>query len=378
MAKMASISHITVRPAPFTLKGSLFNYSYPFFLVLLLAPLAYRSLFSALPFTANPWIALHMSYLDYGFIKRGFVATVLDILGLESRAEIVTYTALSLGIFLYLFLSYSEKIAKSAIDSQQWAIFLFLTVNPLSLFNVSWDAGRSDILGFILFVLSIKFINKNIAATTFFCCLGILNHEIYALLYLPALFLKLLSTSGSAKKYSRSACLLFFSSVTFLLLFMYGKYEEGEKALAALQQSAIGPVDTGIWIRTMTDNFQLCMNFYKGANFFQNYFFPFAYFLGCIYILHAIVERCDAKKKLIIFAPLLAVTPLSMMGVDVLRWLSLAFMAAVILAGEESDSGVRISIRKNALVFLAILICAGLIIGPIGIYEAFPLQKRLL
>ena len=137
-------------------------------------------------------IAQYMvNYFDYGFIKRGFVGTVLY--WVTSKTYLISFTAVKVTMVIlttlfFVMLIYNvNKHLKHSIDNSTNAVIRALVaISPFTAFQFSFDVGRFDIICIFLLICAINcIIKRKVFFAISMCAIGILIHESFAIYALP-------------------------------------------------------------------------------------------------------------------------------------------------------------------------------------------------
>ena len=138
-----------------------------FFLIFIIGNLSFFE-FKDLNFNVKPWVrdSYLLNYYDYGFIKRGFVGTILGIRindveilkpdlilskDFQTLINLFSLVLISTIIIQYLILlnKLPEKFKK---------ILIILAISPFAFLNFGYDAARFDQLGIFFFLLFFTFL----------------------------------------------------------------------------------------------------------------------------------------------------------------------------------------------------------------------------
>lgn len=190
---------------------------------------------------ANKWILrgitsfgrvwhFYVNYFDFGFIRRGFVGTILTITGINRLFDNTYINAVFihtlvvlflLGIITYFFLKQNPKLDSLTIAS----VFL----SPAFILQASFVTSALDNFLFLIVLFNSLFV-KRIYLFCLLIFLGIISHEIF-LFTIPAQILCFSirlngNTKLSIKKVIRSKPFIFSCLTTLIslaLLYFFGK-----------------------------------------------------------------------------------------------------------------------------------------------------------
>ncbi len=132
-----------------------------------------------------------VNYFDYGFIKRGFVGTVLY--WITSKSYLISFTVVKVtmvisttSFFLAIIYFINKRLIHSADSFTNAVIRSFVSISPFTAFQFSFDVGRFDIICIFILLCAIDCILKR---KFFFaislCAVGILIHESFVIYALP-------------------------------------------------------------------------------------------------------------------------------------------------------------------------------------------------
>ena len=132
------------------------------------------------------------SYSDFGYIKRSFVGSIIDLF-LNEKLRLNLYTILFfsfivLFLLIYQFLKFSNIFFR-ANKNNLYPLIIF-TFSPALLFYFFYDLGRLDQINFIILMLILfhlynKKNNFNFFYISSLNILGVLVHEAYLLFQFP-------------------------------------------------------------------------------------------------------------------------------------------------------------------------------------------------
>lgn len=334
------------------------------------------------------------SYSDFGYIKRSFTGSVIDIFlneNLRLNLNIILFLSfIFLFLLIYQFLKFSIIFSRTnKYNLNPLIIFLF---SPVIIFNFFYDLGRLDqinylILFLILFHLYEKKYEFNFFYISFLNIIGVLIHEAYLLFQFPLIFAFTIYYSNKTKflKIFDSKVLysLIIMSIAALITIKYGYIENFDlneiKNLYStnsnfkLAESPINTFDPSrdpfierIQIQNMPFNSFFYDSHFSTFNLFVSYFLILLPLISIIYFYWINIFKKSNHKNfeiVLIFISCFVVTIIAsflMSFIDHYRYISgtilMLFISSLILIKEQDldlnyDS---IIFRKNYL-FISIL-----------------------
>jgi hypothetical protein len=122
---------------------------------------------------------LFVSYGDFGFVRRGFVGTILSTLNLRaafSNDYNYAYSVYLIQLIILYALVIRVFLKTGAANNAVFTVVFFLS--PAFFLQAGYLSGTQDITVLILTITAI-FYAKNLAAVTAICVVGILVHELF-------------------------------------------------------------------------------------------------------------------------------------------------------------------------------------------------------
>lgn len=322
------------------------------------------------------WNTSHyaVNYFDFGFVKRGLVGSFYYLLFDElTQKSLLIYQVSMLIVSLGMCFLFFKKIGY-----ENSFLFLLFIISPATVMQFSSDLGRFDSLLLCFFLLSILCL-KNRYAFCFFSCLGVLTHEIYIFLFLPASFLLFLGQGKEIKGASKffkeaiSEPLLYAILCFILMVLLFGKYEDGHsKFMLMLSQKMpvpeLGdiPVHSSFWVwtRDIADN--LNFTFIKFSQpILVTYYLVLLVGLG-LYFKFLKVPLLKFHYLLIILTSL----PMFVLGTDWARWISLMYIS-IFVTFVYLNRNIEVTENKKKLIAYSFF-------GPLGVGGISPLALLAL
>ncbi|WP_295718093.1 hypothetical protein [uncultured Halovibrio sp.] len=319
--------------------------------------------------------AYWINYLDYGFVKRATLGTVLELtpfLNVSVKAHIVSALAV-LGVFgVSVFLAEKLRFLNIQVEKKFWYIVILLT-SPASVPHFIYDFGRFDAILLLLFAGSaILFLSQKDWAA---CCISIiatLTHEIYILVFVPFLLLLLFFESVNFKTFVfRSSFFMAGVGIAGAALLFFGKFERGPEMLTSSlnDQSGIAfgemkgePVK--VWTRDLSENLSVVYQHIKNPVNWVSFVI-----LGTVWVMYLKLFLDITKRSSKSFLIVLALTsPLSLffLGIDYARWVAFSIILMVAAVAYLKYKN-EVDLNKPSFCILRVVSVIGIILGPLGI-----------
>ena len=335
-------------------------------------------------------VQYHVSYPDYGFVKRGLLPTLLFPLPKG------WFNAAVMGINVVVLLALSALAAEvvgrcraKLGPRQHLGLAGFLALSPLAFMNLGYDFGRYDAFGLLLLAVSLWQLKQHrVALVAGLTVTAILVHEAYFFYGVPLLFAyDFTCVYGTRRGTGRTSIVMLFKwlrarwvlwvmpLLAGVLIVAYGRVEAGFPSGSGVPDAAQDPWGTSPWrvcTRTLTDNVHHVIRRWT-----HGFYDPFT--LACCAILLAAVclvcvrvYRANRLRPDALLAAPLAVLPLFAVGTDYPRWISLFGIVAVFVIVLQVLEGriVRLHTRDIRSPLTCLLITP---LGPIGYAHIFPM-----
>lgn len=313
----------------------------------------------------HSWMVVHYatSYLDFGFVKRGLVGSLIDLAKVPLDAGGLWWTqGVSLAISLAVIAGYFSSL-RHANRLRLYALFVAL---PTTVLQWAFDFGRFDALLVAIFLASIMCLRRGwVVAVALLCTLGVLIHEVYGVLLCPALlFIRLdanktpLRALAEARRFARANLFLALPFVALVAVAFFGRISLDEASYQAVIQSRIGTVPHAdccyfIWRNHAGESLVHMLTHHGPAKTLLRTTL-FGVWMGAL----AVYLRClqgvwllPSQRGFFALAMVLV-----LQGVDYGRWVSLVSVATFVLACEQRK--VLPAPAKLGWVF---------VLGPIGV-----------
>ncbi len=164
--------------------------------------------------TSRVW-HLYVNYLDFGFIKRGVIGTLLNITGITNLIKnefvlmlLLNYLAATTVLIITLNYLYKNKLFEGG--KILLLIFLF---SPGGIIHYYYWGGNLD--NFLILIFTIILLSeKNIFLIGFMTILGIFCHESFAF-FIPLIML--VSYEKYVKSFSIEKCIIYISFLSIMI-----------------------------------------------------------------------------------------------------------------------------------------------------------------
>lgn len=305
-----------------------------------------------------PSVEMMMSY-KYGFIRRGFLGSVVLLISLIFNINIIKGISLVqfAGEILFcisLILIFEFLLKQCKTQKQENIVILLLSVF-IQMFGFRfylYDWGEPDVYMISLTMLAVLFIlkEKHIFAVVPICCIGEMIHEGYALMFFPIVFALLFysfwletDTAKKRKKFiALSLALLATASLFFYFYFIskpISKYtsnavlEEMQNHCGETLSQLLKDNVKYIWFGADTYSLPLWENGKPTVEFFNRIYCIICAVITCLpsFLFIIIVwisriknykEKKNILSELVCFFSVFTVIPLIIVHADTARWIS--------------------------------------------------------
>lgn len=322
----------------------------------------------------------YVNYFEFGFIKRGLVASVIKALIGYPTVRTVHWIGYSVSMMACVTGAYLIYRMRSYFAGTAFIFFaIFAVFNSATFANLGFHLGWLDHLLIICSFSSLYFIRRHkIFPLIIITVLALLIHEIYLILFFPVIAYIIWFRSDFT---IRQIAYLSLSMVfVLLMLFFFGKiegmtYQEIAKTFD-IQGYTFG--DYGIiWTRDLASNFYYTMDFITTTHYNR----LFSWIIGGLYMVGvfgviisiAIYNNLDLKGYLVILLCSLIIFPIA---IDYSRWYGLMIINAFIYFGFsvfESEKSKPIELMQWHYWIIAVFVIVSMVLGPIGYGRSFPL-----
>ena len=318
-------------------------------------------------FSAFDWkiTQYHVNYIDFGFVKRGLVGTVLypflSAFQTGGMWEIVFLWSLDLACFFLVLILLHRALRHLPAEWSDW-LRVVIIFSPIGIMQYAYDVGRYDhfnylvIAGIIACLMGGRFALASLIMTA-----GILLHEavfFYALpLMIAAIWLK-------RKPLAEAALLAVGPVAAMALVVLFGN--ASAELMARLPAAISGGAE--VWGRSILE---------PAYNFGVRNAIILAVYLALLMGLVLRYAMTSGGPSLMLMLPVICCLPLFGLGIDYFRWVHLMFVAfmstAILLALQAPGRPIAMTTWDKGLV-LALATPA----GPIGVEWGLPLAIKLL
>ena len=326
-----------------------------------------------------------VSYADYGFVRRGLIGSVVDVLfgpmANHRLPQLVLYPAFLIAV-LIIALVFVRRLRLETPQHQLYAAMLLLS--PAFLAHYAYSTGDFNVVLAAIFMVSMILL-KRFWAVVALMIVGMLVHEIFLLAFVPALCVAIFVEDSMSLK--RATAYGALSAVILMFVITFGIPDLTHDQYLRILKEAAPPLPV--------DGYFEITNGVRGnaAYTWKLYHHP-ALWVGIIpaLIYWAFVAVSFFPRK----APSLlqlgymsaAVAPLLMfaLGSDLYRWASLAAVATLVLGGHLAARQYQ-SLFSERPWLVAALTLPWFVLGPFGsacdpdrggCVRAFPMSQFIL
>jgi hypothetical protein len=281
-------------------------------------------------------------FVDYsqGFVRRGLVGTALTVVGLADNPNLVQiFSKLLALVALAILVILAYKLAEQApLGIRPLVTFTIIVASPLYLLSIIRDPGRLDNVAILAGALIYGIYRVNVprswiqtALTAIVLVAATAAQELLFVYLLP--FAVALQARSSSMSSGKTLPRIFIATIPATIVFILSLYQRTPDELvtyvAARTNATTSAADFGSPIWALQQNLQGAIQFTSG---FDNHWLGVAV-NGAAFLVSALALAYISgrwRTSLLLMAYLSAVTlTLSVVGVDSLRWWSLAFVAFV-------------------------------------------------
>lgn len=325
----------------------------------------------------------YINYYDFGFVKRGLVASLIQTFG-HPTVAMIHYTGYVMGLAVCGLGSYLIWKMRDYFGAKSYILFTaFLMFNSGTFTNLGYDLGRFDQLLIICSIASLYFIRQGALIKLIAVSIAaLLIHEMYIILFFPLLLY--VAVYHSEFKWGELGGWVLSVGLVMVFLFFFGKIEgkSVEQIANTIDVEGFQFWKSGIiWTRTLGENLSYTSEYISGYS-------PEAVIrlvFGAVYTLLTLIllTMISTYNKMDWYGfgvILLAGLAIFILAIDYSRWYSLIIINSFLYFGfctlcrGESGKG-QVVLTKPHMAIMSLLLIAGLILGPIGIMRAFPLFK---
>lgn len=356
MAKMTSLEEYVNVVAKYFVPIAVFCYSIPFFHYTL--QYARGGSVDIIDYMSTSYA---VSYFDHGFIRRGLIGTIVQLLPpVNLQVFVFASNTLCFGALLMIVRHAYGSIGSEPSGKVLKALF---AISPFTSFHFGFDVGRFDILNCILVIASIVAVLLHRRLLVLILSLvALLVHEAVFLYGVPLILALMLENRGSDMQSSRMPQFSYYfigAYAALCLALAYMIYKFGNSEMIAASTVGTGQEQ---WARPLVQ--------YRELNVME--WVILGYVLTAIYGWLFVFYKQNKAQVDLIFLATYAPLSLFLLGWDKARWCALIFATVLFVISYKVICykwvvGVR-SLVYGMAVFL-------LPMGPIGISFFFPLIK---
>ena len=340
--------------------------------------------------SVSTWIKgyYYINYIDLGFIKRGFIGTLLKILNITNSNNPTIFVVIIHAIlttFLGLIFWRFAKLCFDQVKLKDKILFysIFL-LSPVMFIRFGYDIGRMDLWCFLISLITIFLISEssfsfllisliiNLSIST-----QILIHEASLLIYIPFILVFYFYKFSDQIYLNFKKLLPIFSIPLFFMisLFLFGRYEPGQESLNLylkdINQELIGSMPMELTY-TLRDNVNFALNSLSFEDLIGGHFLIFSYYIFLLLISFNFVNL-PSYFKVTCFTPIL----LSFLAIDTTRFFALSTICFNLLILIAARGGKLLFTQQNRLIIYTFIFTIFLL-GPWGIQkdDALPLLKH--
>jgi hypothetical protein len=318
--------------------------------------------------------SLSASYQTFGFIKRGLLPTIVNLISPDYIIQIYSVQLMGLGIIIAGLLLINIRKEFSIVHK---GIFLaVILLSPIGIYPYfNFYLGFYDMALIGLLLISISYNNR--PASVFVDIAGLLVHEAYIFLRFPFLIFQLFSLINRKKPYASVLVSIFINSMVFFLIIQsprpgFDELKENYFSHYSSLKSITSPGDMEAFLPlckegTLASNFKIIQQFYftgKAASLY----IPITVSIISIALLGFFTNTISGKNRVLdVMASLFAfVFPLTLclVGGDFGRWLAFSYVLWAIyyfLFRPKLFSGAQLSFK-----YLYGVLLVALIFSPFG------------
>lgn len=310
----------------------------------------------------------YMNYLDFSFVKRGLVGTLLHPVFTRIGADVdlakIVILLLDALLFIALVLALDRSTKAVLRDDGVLAklVRTAIVVSPVGVMQYSYDPGRFDHINFALIALATALLlnRRNLAAGAV-VAIGVLVHEavfVYAFPLLVAMALAL----GSGTWEARARSVVLFGIVPLAAAVSVALFGNTDVNPAAVLPPTVLQ-GAEVWQRGVLE---------PATSYSPLQLALLAFYVVAPYVLLWHFYRANGIRVDLVFAAALSPIALFVLGIDYFRWCQLVFVAVLgALFFHASRGRGMLELPGSALAKMA-LVAYLLPLGPIGVVQPFP------
>lgn len=305
----------------------------------------------------------HMTYSDFGFVKRGLVGSILkpalsrfDGWQIGKEFLIMSLDAL---VFLSVLYIVSRTIKALFSEDSELAIYLKVAIAlaPIGFVQFSFDTGRFDHLTILIFLLGAILLHRG---QYLFCgialAIGILIHEAVFIFGVPVLLAYALFLKLNVKSL---ACIFLPIVISAASVVAFGN--------SSIDPASVLPIEmaqgAAVWSRGL---------FEPALGLGPLQYALLLFYTAAPYLFLFVFYRSNGIQLDLMFLSALAPLSLFAMGIDYFRWTQLIFVSVVAVILLKSLSG-HSKLKTDTFPAARYMFIAYVLpLGPIGDVSALP------
>lgn len=302
-----------------------------------------------------------VNYFDYGFVKRGFLGTLLYFV--PGDAHIALAIVLPVVAIVVLVSAFHKIVERIENEETRDLIKVFFAVSPFTMFQFGYEIGRLDIFNFLITLWCLYSVHKGWwFSVLVFSVTGLLIHEAFVAFGVPLIIGFAVVRARLLVGFSGWLYIVVYLVCVGLIGFLIWKF--GNSALV-VQEAPGGGHDA--WSRPLL---QHAFSILSWSNFFI-----LAFLISGLYAFLAAFYLSNRGRFDALFFSSLGPLVLFFLGWDYARWTSLiALVVIAIVIIKACFEGWRFS-RASVL-------CGGAVyllpLGAVGTMEVFPMARFII
>lgn len=307
----------------------------------------------------------HINYVDFGFVKRGLLGTLLypmlSAFEAGSAGEIVFLWSLDLACFGLILILLNRALRRLPDEWSDW-FRVVIIFSPLGFMQYAYDVGRYDHFNYLVVAGIVACLaNRRLGVASATLAAGVLLHEAVFFYALPLVLAAVWTEKVSLAK---AAALAVAPVAAMALVVLFGN--ASAEAMATLPAAVSGGAE--VWERGI---------FEPAKDFGIRDSMILALYLALLAGLIMRYAMASGGPRLILMLPVICCLPLFGLGIDYFRWVHLMFVSfiatAILLARQAPVHSTSMTTWDKGLV-LALAIP----VGPFGVEWGLPLAIKVL
>lgn len=329
-------------------------------------------------------IQFSISYCEHGFVKRGIIGTLFDLLGIPTtQVAMTTFSVTCIAIVILALILLGKQFGNSIAPKQQIRLAFLLALSPATFSHLGFDLGRFDALLFAIFLFGwIAILNQRYLLAGLLSAIAILIHEIFLVVFLPILCA--VASWRQLPSWPQAARLLILPLVSGIAVMKFGVFEPGTDALEGSIRDRVSDFDAMnrasvddallVWAAGTESSVNKLSDIIWNIYTFKNILVGALPILALLTTLALILVRQSVRPNILVLCGL---TPalLFFVGIDFYRWLSFLWITVfcvLILCMIHSRNPTAPSNTEYMAHFALCLL------GPLGVMDSLPLLLLLI